>query len=440
MTSDKNSGLSVTIVRKTIIDELIHNFDNFSFLKDLSIPEDESVHWEMEDKDIYCIQAMFIGKTGYGKSTTLNKICGKELFKTDDINSCTKTVFSAEYRLKKRENHYFSLCDLPGMGESISSDKKYAKYYYEMLEKSHCVIYVMRADQRDYSQDFEILKPMVENKKEKVILAVNFADKIEPVTRSEPFNLSKKQMENINEKLSEIQRLFKIPKRNIIFYSAKEEFNLDKIVNGITDILKRTVKRKCPSCGSEKVGLASVANIMPKNSDGYYISFIQGEFADRQLRGFYAFDHCHDKTSEQIDAYVEKARKEYERWLKNGFACKECGHTWETHDAPDIHRLRQIPACTTKLYVGNLSYNTTEDDLRNLFTNYGTVASAKIIYDRETSNSKGFGFIEMSTNEEAGAAIVGINGQEFEGRQIRVNEAVDKPIQERSRRANNNWW
>jgi RNA recognition motif-containing protein len=80
-----------------------------------------------------------------------------------------------------------------------------------------------------------------------------------------------------------------------------------------------------------------------------------------------------------------------------------------------------------KLYVGNLSYNTTEDGLRNLFSAYGTVASAKIIFDRESGNSKGFGFVEMSSDEEAKNAIAGTNGQDLEGRQIRVNEAMDKP-------------
>ena len=80
-----------------------------------------------------------------------------------------------------------------------------------------------------------------------------------------------------------------------------------------------------------------------------------------------------------------------------------------------------------KLYVGNLSYNTTEDSLRTLFSGFGSVASSKIIFDRESGNSKGFGFIEMSTDEEATAAIAGTNGHEFEGRQLRVNEAIDKP-------------
>jgi RNA recognition motif-containing protein len=95
-----------------------------------------------------------------------------------------------------------------------------------------------------------------------------------------------------------------------------------------------------------------------------------------------------------------------------------------------------------KLYVGNLSYNTTEDGLRNLFSGFGNVASAKIVFDRETGNSKGFGFIEMTTDEEASAAIAGTNGQELDGRQLRVNEAMDKPRRDRGSGGGgyrNNW-
>jgi len=80
-----------------------------------------------------------------------------------------------------------------------------------------------------------------------------------------------------------------------------------------------------------------------------------------------------------------------------------------------------------KLYVGNLSYQTSEDGLRDYFSGFGTVESVKIISDRNTGNSKGFGFIEMTNDDEAQAAISKANGQDFDGRKLKVNEAVDKP-------------
>jgi len=239
-------GLSVEIVHESMLDELINEFGELSFLKGLDISKDNSICWEIHGKHSYCIQAMFIGKTGYGKSTTLNKICGQELFKTDEINSCTKSLFSAEYKLDIHKNHYFSLCDLPGIGESISADKAYVEYYAGMLKKSHCVVYVLRADQRDYTKDHEILKLLfkTEEQKKKIVLAVNFSDKIEPVSRFSPFIPSQKQIENMDRKLHEIQKLFKIPKSNIVFYSAAEGYNLNVVVEKIAGLLKNVVQKQ----------------------------------------------------------------------------------------------------------------------------------------------------------------------------------------------------
>ncbi|MGI8653808.1 MAG: RNA recognition motif domain-containing protein [Pyrinomonadaceae bacterium] len=83
----------------------------------------------------------------------------------------------------------------------------------------------------------------------------------------------------------------------------------------------------------------------------------------------------------------------------------------------------------TKLYVGNLSFRTTGDDLREAFSQAGTVESASIIEDRETGRSRGFGFVEMSTPEEAAAAIEQFNGKDLGGRNLTVNEA--KPRENR---------
>jgi len=85
-----------------------------------------------------------------------------------------------------------------------------------------------------------------------------------------------------------------------------------------------------------------------------------------------------------------------------------------------------------KLYVGSLPYSTTEDSLKELFQQAGTVESASVIIDRMSGRSKGFGFVEMSTDEEAQKAIEMFDKKEFEGRNIVVNEA--RPMEKRPRR------
>jgi len=82
-----------------------------------------------------------------------------------------------------------------------------------------------------------------------------------------------------------------------------------------------------------------------------------------------------------------------------------------------------------KLYVGNLAYSVRDDSLQQAFSQFGTVTSAKVMMDRDTGRSKGFGFVEMGSDAEAQAAINGMNGQPLEGRPIVVNEA--RPREER---------
>ena len=79
-----------------------------------------------------------------------------------------------------------------------------------------------------------------------------------------------------------------------------------------------------------------------------------------------------------------------------------------------------------KLYVGNLAYSVRDDDLQQAFAQFGTVSSAKVMMDRDTGRSKGFGFVEMATGEEAQAAIAALNGKENGGRALKVNEAQPK--------------
>src|SRR3954454_22817122 len=84
----------------------------------------------------------------------------------------------------------------------------------------------------------------------------------------------------------------------------------------------------------------------------------------------------------------------------------------------------------SKLYVGNLSYNVTNEDLEQLCAQHGTVQSAEVIQDRDTGRSKGFGFVQMGSDAEAQAAITALNGNQHDGRALTVNEA--KPKENRS--------
>ncbi len=92
------------------------------------------------------------------------------------------------------------------------------------------------------------------------------------------------------------------------------------------------------------------------------------------------------------------------------------------------------------IYVGNLDYGMTNQSLNDLFAEFGTVVSAKIITDRDTGRSKGFGFVEMETKEAGENAIAQLNGQDINGRQIKVNEAQQKSFNGGGGGQRNNRW
>jgi predicted GTPase len=179
-----------------------------------------------------------------GKSTTLNKICGYEYFRTNDIESCTKKLLSCEYKLSNLTEHYFSLCDLPGIGESIKADKMYINWYGNMLEKSACVVYTLRADQRDFSVDEEIINAIFINNKTitaNLVIGLNYADKIEPVSRNYPFKPSDEQMNNLNYKVETISKMFNIRRGKIVYYSAQDGYNLDKLKEAIANAIQNKI-------------------------------------------------------------------------------------------------------------------------------------------------------------------------------------------------------
>jgi RNA recognition motif-containing protein len=102
-------------------------------------------------------------------------------------------------------------------------------------------------------------------------------------------------------------------------------------------------------------------------------------------------------------------------------------HTSQVWNDVRLDVLWGVPTMGKKLYVGNLSFGVTDSALEQMFAAHGTVVSAQVIMDRDTGRSKGFGFVEMKSDQEAQAAIAALNGHEVEGRALTVNEARPRP-------------
>lgn len=255
--------LQMNIKHTGSIDELIRKHERFEEFKNKSIfeydldeirklvtGERESIEkhdwyrWRTPQtaffsyqKEVSLVTAMFIGKTGYGKSSLLNTIIGSSIFPTDDIRSCTIEIDTAIYRLGNSPRYYLSLCDLPGVGENENADKRYMKWYTELMSSCHCVVYALRADQRDYALDFAIFRQLflTEDDRDKVIIALTFADKIEPCQRGT--KLSTEQLCSLEQKCEDIEKKFNIPSYRIIPCCSQTGYGVDELINEMTDTI-----------------------------------------------------------------------------------------------------------------------------------------------------------------------------------------------------------
>ena len=227
------TGLTVDIMHESVIEELIEVCPEFSSLKNIDIKHTKRREWKRGNKTTFDIQIIFVGKTGYGKSTTVNKLTQKNIFGISDNQACTKKCQCIDYALSKENpHHYFSLGDLPGLGESVYADDDYLKMYSEFLSKADVAVYVLRADSRDYAIDERAFSKLFRNVKtrERVIIALNCADKVEPINRSYPFLPNEAQLRNINCKIKSVSRIFNIPTSRIVAYSALESWNTQHLV------------------------------------------------------------------------------------------------------------------------------------------------------------------------------------------------------------------
>lgn len=244
-----SSGLTTYRQLEDSIDYLIKRYPELSAFKGKRISLsyisgiERNTTWSYREngahkKNIENLQTMFIGQTGYGKSTLLNSIIGKDVFKTDDIMSCTKELQNALFWLDTEKKTYLSLNDLPGIGESDIADSGYMEWYKGMLKMSSCIVYVLNADKRSHTPDFRAFKELFEGNgmKNRVVIALTCADK---VGNNRGDGITTEQLKILSHKVDEIKKLFgDLP---IIPCSGKTGWNVDKLIGAMVGMLKRDI-------------------------------------------------------------------------------------------------------------------------------------------------------------------------------------------------------
>lgn len=222
----------------------------FHFLENTSPFEPVFKNWHYKYdhalgyKDSKRLNVIFIGQTGYGKSSLINKLINKDVFETSDYQSCTKILQSAEFFLnhsKKDEtvSYVLSFVDLPGIGENDKEDEKYLQWYKDYINEAAVIVYLFRADKRDHTQDEFFFKNIFDDSlKGNLICVISQADKIEPLNRG--YELSDAQKENLQLKVKEIKSksFLCFDSLSVIHVSSHLNVNIGKLKAEIIGVLK----------------------------------------------------------------------------------------------------------------------------------------------------------------------------------------------------------
>lgn len=243
------------ITTKILYEEDIETLGNkYKFLKDVELSSSAFRNWHYTNthklgyESIKALKIIFIGQTGYGKSSLINKLIDKNIFETSDYESCTKTLQSAVFFLHHKMKHekvayHLSFVDLPGIGENDKSDEQYLQWYKDYIEEAAVIIYLFRADKRDHSQDeFFFNYVFNKDKGKQLICVISQADKIEPINRIE--SLSDIQKKNLKSKKDEIRRKTFLDfgeKIDILYVSSHLDYNIDTLEDKIIKKLKNII-------------------------------------------------------------------------------------------------------------------------------------------------------------------------------------------------------
>lgn len=238
------ASLSVKVRHETQLSELGRRFTAFNRLTTAKVEQQPWRRWSRENgtSHSYDLQVVFFGKSGYGKSSLVNALSGLSYMETSDVAACTRVVQSVEYLV--RQHTYLSLADLPGLGESAQHDAEYLALYRNIIDKADVVVYTLRADCRDYSIDLRAFRELFNSdaRRQKLLIALNGCDRIEPIQRTHSTTPSTAQLLNIYAKQREVATVFSQPISRILPCSAVTQW-------GLSDFCEQLVSQLANSPG-----------------------------------------------------------------------------------------------------------------------------------------------------------------------------------------------
>lgn len=216
------------------IGRLEARFPAFAPLASMRVKAQKAHEWVWEGGAIHHRSlVVFFGKTGYGKSTTINRLIGADLFASSPYDSCTRTCQAADYVLGA--DNYLSIVDLPGIAEHVAVDQDYLATYDEYLRHAQVVVYLLRADQRDLTVDERFLRHVRARSgpTPAIVFGVNCCDKLPPLLRDHPFRPTAEHERLIAEKRAWAARTLAIDPGSIVMYSADGAWELDELADAI---------------------------------------------------------------------------------------------------------------------------------------------------------------------------------------------------------------
>lgn len=226
--------MKLNLQHTSTLDELTERLPVFRKLEKLEIEQNASRRWTRQNGEppSHDLLVLFIGKTGYGKSSTINAFAGFDVCDVSDVAACTRHAESVEYSI--REGHYLGLVDMPGVGESRNKDEAYLRLYGDHIAKADAIVYVVRADCRDFAVDERVFKRLLSEPetRNKTIVAMNQSDQLATDWKKKDPEPSPAMKKLIAAKKREV--ISSLPgTEQVIAYSAARNWGLDKLSKAI---------------------------------------------------------------------------------------------------------------------------------------------------------------------------------------------------------------